>query len=116
MTYKILHKLFGWDYIEWRRKYSHGISRVHKSKTGHVFYIAESSWCKYVLEKVEIYYPDDVIWLTCKPDKYLNNNYDYQGLERDLHELIRVALTNPKDLKNYIRVNYPEQYNELTQK
>lgn len=66
MKYKLCHKLFGWDYIQWRNSADQGIARVHKDYTGKVWY-----W-RYKNTKVadRIINPDSVLWLTCSPDKY----------------------------------------------
>ncbi|WP_020476252.1 hypothetical protein [Zavarzinella formosa] len=33
-----------------------------------------------------------------------------QGLAEDLNQLIRVALTNPTDLRGFIEANYPQEF------
>lgn len=38
------------------------------------------------------------------------------GLMADLHELIRVCLTNPAGLDDFIKMNYPEEYANHTSK
>jgi len=66
--YKILNKLFGWDYILWQNCASQGIARIHVSPEGKIWY-----W-RYKNIKVAdiILHPRDVkLWLTCHPDKYL---------------------------------------------
>lgn len=67
MIYKLLHRLFGWDYIAWRNTADQGVARVHVSADGVVFY-----W-QYKTTKVlaRIKRTDQVLWLTCKPEKYL---------------------------------------------
>lgn len=39
-----------------------------------------------------------------------------QGLEADLHELLRVAITNPAGLQGFIKDNYPKQWAEQAPK
>jgi len=64
--YKLLNKLFGWDYIYWQNTCDQGVSRVHKSPDGTVWY-----W-QYKTTKLIKTIPDyhKVIWLTCDPSKY----------------------------------------------
>jgi len=66
--YKILHKLFGWDYIQWRNTADRGIARVFIAKDKRVYY-----W-RYKNTKLLdlITNPKHVIWLTCSPTKYFN--------------------------------------------
>ena len=65
--YKILNKLFGYDYIQWRNSADSGIARVHKDSRGVVFY-----W-RYKSTKLADTIEDEAkyLWLTCDPDKYL---------------------------------------------
>lgn len=69
--WRLWNKLFGWDYIAWRFKYSGqsgGISRVivDKNETPHIHYYGG------VYKKFSDV--TDIVWLTCKPEKYLGNN------------------------------------------
>ncbi len=67
MRYQILNKIFGWDYIQWRNTASSGIARVHKASDGVVWY-----WRYKNIELADIIKDkDQVVWLTCKPSKYL---------------------------------------------
>ena len=68
--YKLWHKLFGWDYVAWRNSADQGISRVHTDGDGVAFY-----W-RYKSTKVadRIKTREDVLWLTCTPEKYLEEN------------------------------------------
>ena len=64
--YILLNLLFGWDYVYWNDSVSHGTARVRILHDGTVFY-----WYSPILHIFEeIKRPDDVEWLTCKPDKY----------------------------------------------
>ena len=73
--YKLLNKLFGWDYIYWQNSASQGIARVHTSLDGTVFY-----WRYKSIKLADILYnpntnylelyPAKIIWLTCKQEKY----------------------------------------------
>lgn len=67
MIYKILNKLFGWDYIYWQNTCAQGIARVYKSPDGIVYYY------RYKTTKLidKITNQKQVIWLTCKPEKYI---------------------------------------------
>lgn len=66
MIYSILHLLFGWDYIQWRNTADRGVARVRVDGMGRVWY-----W-RYRSTKVAdfISKPEQVLWLTCSPDKY----------------------------------------------
>lgn len=66
MIYTILHLLFGWDYIQWRNSVDQGIARVRTDGFGRVWY-----W-RYASTRVAdvIATPEQVLWLTCSPDKY----------------------------------------------
>ena len=68
MIYKLLNKLFGWNYIYWRNSADQGVARVFVSRDGKVYY-----W-RYKTTKVMdiITDPKDVVWLTCHPDKYFS--------------------------------------------
>ncbi len=67
MKYSILNKIFGWDYVQWRNIAAYGVARVHKTPDEVVWY-----W-RYKNTKLAdiIKDKDQVIWLTCKPSKYL---------------------------------------------
>lgn len=76
MIYKLLHKLFGWDYVAWQNSASQGIARVHVSADGIVWY-----W-RYKSTQLpdQILRPQQVLWLTCHPAKYFpENSADQQG-------------------------------------
>ena len=66
MIYKLLHKLFGWDYIQWQNFADQGIARVHQTPAGEVYYWRYKS--SKVIDKITGY--NKVTWLTCKPEKY----------------------------------------------
>jgi ribosomal protein L24E len=65
--YILLNWLFGWDYVQWSNSVTSGLARIHVDGNGRVFY-----W-RYKTTKVAdlIREPDQVLWLTCSPDKYL---------------------------------------------
>ena len=67
--WKLLNKLFGWDYIQWRNTADSGVARVYKSPSGQAYY-----W-RYKTTKVidRINDPKQVVWLTCPSSKYLDN-------------------------------------------
>lgn len=66
--WKIWNRLFGWDYIAWKNSADQGISRVYKNFAGNGYYFRYKS-----MQLVDtIDYPNQVIWLTCKPEKYLD--------------------------------------------
>lgn len=65
--YKLLNKLFGWDYVSWKNSADNGIARVYKSPDGVVYY-----WRYKVTSVADIITrKDQVIFLTCSADKYL---------------------------------------------
>lgn len=68
MIYRILHLLFGWDYIQWRNTADRGIARVRVDGLGHVWYWRYRSTNLADL----ISDPEEVLWLTCKPNKYFD--------------------------------------------
>ena len=67
---KILHKLFGYDFIQWENKDEIGIAKVVVLPNGKVAYQYKYH-DRYV---TMINNPNAVIWLTCKPEKYFPNN------------------------------------------
>lgn len=80
MLYKLLNKLFGWDYILWESTCDRGIVRILKDKTG-VFYY----WrYKNIKSAAKINKPSDVkLWLTCSPEKYFNKQLKEQLKEQN---------------------------------
>lgn len=66
MLHQLLHRWFGWDYIQWSNSCSHGVARVHVDGMGRPFF-----W-RYKGMRVAalITNPDHLIWLTCSPAKY----------------------------------------------
>ena len=71
MSYRAFNWLFGWDYVQWWNVCDSGIARVHVDGTGRVFY-----WrYKNIAVADVIRKPDQVLWLTCSPDKYLKAEF-----------------------------------------
>jgi len=69
MIYRILHRLFGWDYIQWTNTADSGIARVRVDGMGRVWY-----WRYRVTHVADfITQPELVLWLTCKPSKYFSD-------------------------------------------
>jgi hypothetical protein len=66
--WKIWNKLFGWDYISWKNSAAQGIARVNKGHNGECWYFRYKTTRR--IDKVES--ADQVVWLTCKPEKYLS--------------------------------------------
>lgn len=64
--YKIFNYLFGWDYIIWSNSADEGISRVRKTPDNVIWYWRY--WSTKVADRITN--PNEVIWLTCKPEKY----------------------------------------------
>ena len=64
--YRILNKLFGWDYVYWTNSWDHGIARIHTTPDGMTWY-----WRYKITSLIDvIVQPSDVMWLTCKASKY----------------------------------------------
>ena len=64
--YKLLHALFGWDYLHWQNCADSGVARIHCTG-GKVWY-----W-RYKLTRVIDYIDDPrtrITYLTCDPEKY----------------------------------------------
>jgi len=67
LLYRLKHLIFGWDYIAWSNSSDHGIARVEKDGAGVVWY-----WrYRNTLLPDRITNPEQVLWLTCPPSKYL---------------------------------------------
>ncbi len=66
--YKLLNKLFGWDYIQWSNFADSGIARVQKDFNGKLYYFRYRS-----IKVIDVIHDkDNFIWLTCEPIKYIN--------------------------------------------
>lgn len=67
--YRILNKLFGWDYVCWKNSCGSGIARIHIDKEGKAYY-----W-RYKNTNLIDYLPAEhgqrITWLTCHPSKYI---------------------------------------------
>ena len=73
--WRILHHLFGWDYVAWRNSADQGIARVHVDGMGRVYY-----WrYKCIASADFITEPERVIWLTCGPEKYIRTRRVHIG-------------------------------------
>jgi hypothetical protein len=67
MMWKLLHKLFGWDYIQWSNSSDQGVARVHTDQNARTYY-----WRYKSMKLVdEIKDTKQVFWLTCPPSKYM---------------------------------------------
>lgn len=64
--YKLLHWLFGWEYIHWHNTASEGISRVFALPDGKIAYWRYRNMP--ILDIIEK--PNQVAWLTCSSKKY----------------------------------------------
>ncbi len=66
--WKLLNKLFGWDYIAWTNSCDGGIARVYKNNAGNAWYYRyKTTNC---IDKIST--PNQVIWMTCEPSKYMD--------------------------------------------
>ncbi len=68
----LFNKLFGWDYIYYRDFYN-GVARVYKDGANRAYY--KMNGCSYRLIEDK----DQVIWLTCSPEKYFETRLDIYG-------------------------------------
>ena len=68
--WKLLNKLFGFDYIAWRNSADNGIARVYKNEDGVIFYFRYK-----ITQVVDIIGSEDqVIFLTCSKYKYFKKS------------------------------------------
>lgn len=65
--YKLLNKLFGWDYIYWQNIADSGIAKVYTDSNGNPYYYRYRTTC--LIDKIISH--DQVMWLTCSSGKYL---------------------------------------------
>lgn len=65
--YKLLNKLFGWDYIYWSNCADRGVARVRKDGLDNPYYVRYYGITLY--DKITS--ANQVMWLTCLPEKYL---------------------------------------------
>lgn len=70
--WKILHRLFGWDYIYWENSAASGVARVHVDARGDAYYWRYNYKSTKVLDPIPPMPGTRVRWLTCKPDKYMH--------------------------------------------
>lgn len=66
--YKLLHKLFGWDYIQWDNSVDSGISRIHIDGDGIPYYWRYK--VNSVADRLNVPFVR-IIWLTCPRSRYL---------------------------------------------
>jgi len=66
--WRLLHTLFGYDYVQWKNFADSGIARVHVGGNGEIFYWRYKSTC--VIDRIKN--AEQVVWLTCQPSKYLD--------------------------------------------
>ena len=67
--WKLWHKLFGWDYIQWSIADSHQVSRIKRAPNGLAYFKKYGEIVSFPL-KTSI--PYQIIFLTCPPKKYRN--------------------------------------------
>jgi hypothetical protein len=88
MMYKLKHWLFGWDYIAWSNTAHQGIARIQKDHNGRVWY-----WRYRKTEVADVITnADQVLWLTCKPQKYLQQQDEVEKARRNENEACAVLL------------------------
>lgn len=64
--YKLLNRLFGWDYIHWHNTSDSGVARVRKLPDGRVVYWRYRGIS--ILDEIKT--KEQVFWLTCSPSKF----------------------------------------------
>ena len=68
MSWRLLHRLFGYDYIQWKNSADQGIARVRVDGMGRAYY-----WRYTNISVIDfITDPKAVVWLTCSPEKYID--------------------------------------------
>lgn len=65
--YKLLNKLFGWDYVHWSNFAESGIARVYIDGDGNPYYFRYRNIC--VIDRITS--KTQVMWLTCSYSKYV---------------------------------------------
>ncbi len=65
--YRLLHRLFGYDYVFWEGLFTSGIARLHLSGDRQPYY-----WVNGRARVINS--RDQVVWLTSSPEKYLPQN------------------------------------------
>ena len=66
LVINILNSLFGYDYVQWKNTAAQGVARIHTDGNGKVFYFRYK--CTKVCDVIRE--ADQVLWLTCSPQKY----------------------------------------------
>ncbi len=67
MRWRLYHRLFGWDYVQWSNCADQGVARVFVDGEGRPYYWRY--WSIGLLDKITD--SSQVVWLTCQPSKYL---------------------------------------------
>ncbi len=78
MIYKLLNRIFGWDYVAWKNHADQGIARVHVDWTGRVYY-----WRYKSTRVTDDIAPENVRWLTCHPSKYFPERAQWKVINAD---------------------------------
>lgn len=83
MMYKLLNKLFGWDYVQAYYSVNCPVARVQVDGMRRVWYLQvyEFDGERRMLPS-EIKEPEDFIWLTCSPDKYFPPSVPKKGAKQ----------------------------------
>lgn len=64
--WRLWHKLFGWDYIQWSSAGLYGIARIRIAPSGLVYFLHLGEVVR--LNELK---PRQITYLTCSKDKYL---------------------------------------------
>lgn len=67
--WKLFNKLFYWDYIYWTNSCTQGIARIHRDGSGNPYYFRHK--VTNVIDRIRC--EEQVVWLTCEPEKYLKD-------------------------------------------
>ena len=67
--WKLWHKLFGWDYIQWSSVELHQVARIKRAPNGLVYFKKYGEIIPFPLKTSK---PYQIIFLTCSSRKYRN--------------------------------------------
>lgn len=66
--WRLLHFLFGWDYVHWSNTADQGIARVYVAADGTVYYWRYRACL--IMDRIPDSYTR-ITWLTCGESKYI---------------------------------------------
>jgi hypothetical protein len=85
--YRLLNKIFGWDYIYWQNSADSGVDRIHKTKDGTVFFWRYGKYLSKLDDKSLLNDKSfsKIVWLTCSKEKYIKS--DNKGITDDTNNI-----------------------------